>query len=208
MASHVSRLDELGWRPFFSAQLSEEEVAQCQPVRVMAVHRGFIAVAGEGLETLMPSQIPGADSEEDRPAAGDWLLLARESLEPVRLLARANLFKRLAAGVRQKLQVIAANVDTLFVVASCNDDFNIARLERYLVLARDVDVTPVVILTKTDLVEAWEPFADAARALQPDLVVRAVNARDPASVAALAKWCGPGQTVRSEERRVGKECRL
>lgn len=195
MTSGASRLDELGWRSFFSAQLSEEEVAQCLPVRVMAVHRGYISVAGDGVETLMPSQIPGADGEEDRPAAGDWLLLARDSMEPVRLLARANLFKRLAAGVRQRLQVIAANVDTLFVVASCNDDFNIARLERYLVLARDVDVTPVVVLTKTDLVDAWEPFAEAARALQPDLIVQAVNARDPESAAALAKWCGPGQTV-------------
>ena len=52
--------------------------------------------------------------------------------------------------------MIAANVDTLFIVASCNQDFSVARLERYLVLARDVNVDPVVVLTKTDLTDTPE----------------------------------------------------
>jgi len=195
MTSHDSRLAELGWKPFFSTQISSEEDARCRPVRVMAVHRGKIAVAGAGTEYLIAPRIPGADAEEHRPAVGDWLLLDRESLLPMRILRRASLFKRLAAGGRQKLQVIAANVDTLFIVASCNQDFNVARLERYLVLAREVEVNPVVVLTKMDIADRPEFFAEAARAIQPDLVVETVNARDAASVARLAEWCGPGQTV-------------
>jgi ribosome biogenesis GTPase len=195
MASHDPRLAELGWKPFFSTQISSEEDARCRPVRVMAVHRGKIAVAGAGTEDLISPRIPGADAEEDRPAVGDWLLLDRESLQPMRVLHRASLFKRLAAGDRQKLQVIAANVDTVFIVASCNQDFNIARLERYLVLAREVQVHPVVVLTKMDLADQPERFAEAARGLQPDLAVETINARDADSVARLAAWCGPGQTV-------------
>lgn len=195
MAPHDSQLTELGWKPFFSAQISDEETARYRPVRVMAVHRGKIAVAGAGMENLISPRIPGADAEERRPAVGDWLLLDRESLEPVRLLRRASLFKRLAAGGRQKLQVIAANVDTLFIVASCNQDFNIARLERYLVLAREAEVNPVVVLTKIDLADRPEVFAEEAKAVQRDLVVETVNARDADSVARLAAWCGPGQTV-------------
>lgn len=195
MAVNDPRLADLGWKPFFSTQMTSDEQVQCLPVRVMAVHRGKIAIAGAGTEDFILPHIPGADAEEHRPAVGDWLLIDRESLLPTRLLNRASLFKRLAAGGRQKLQVIAANVDTVFLVASCNQDFNIARLERYLVLAREVNVTPVVVLTKMDLTKEPERFAEEARRLQPDLAVETVNARDPASVARLAAWCGPGQTV-------------
>ncbi|RZK03630.1 MAG: ribosome small subunit-dependent GTPase A [Novosphingobium sp.] len=195
MALFDPRLAELGWKPFFSAQISSEEETDCLPVRVMAVHRGKIAVAGAGMEALIEPRIPGADAEEHRPATGDWLLLHRENLQPVRLLRRASLFKRIAAGGRQKLQVIAANVDTVFIVASCNQDFNIARIERYLVLAQEVQVPAVVVLTKMDLADEPERFAEEVRRFRPDLAVETVNARDAASVARLADWCGEGQTV-------------
>lgn len=195
MATYDSGLTDLGWKPFFSAQISVEEEARCQAVRVMAVHRGKIAIAGAGTEKFIAPRVPGADAEEDRPAVGDWMLIDRESHQPTRILRRANLFKRLAAGGRRRLQVIAANVDTLFIVTSCNQDFNVARLERYLVLAREVAVNPVVVLTKMDLADRPERLAEAARALQPGLVVETVNARDAGSVARLAAWCGAGETV-------------
>jgi ribosome biogenesis GTPase len=91
--------------------------------------------------------------------------------------------------------MIAANVDTLFIVASCNQDFSVSRLERYLVLAREVGVNPVVVLTKTDLTDTPEAFAAAARAIEPGLRVETVNGRDPEGVACLALWCGKGETV-------------
>lgn len=91
--------------------------------------------------------------------------------------------------------MIAANVDTLFIVASCNQDFRVARLERYLVLAREVGVNPVVVLTMTDLTDTPDAFAAAARAIEPGLRVETVNGRDPASVSCLATWCGKGETV-------------
>ena len=161
----------------------------------MAVHRGKIAIAGAGTEELISPRIPGVHAEECRAAVGDWLLIDRDSHQATRILRRASLFKRLAAGDRQKVQVIAANVDTLFIVTSCNQDFNIARLERYLVLAREVAVNPVVVLTKMDLTDRSELLAEAARSLQPGVVVETVNARDAGSSARLAVWCGPGETV-------------
>jgi ribosome biogenesis GTPase len=188
-------LIELGWRPFFGAQLSEDETLRHHPVRVMAVHRGKIAVAGAGPEKLISPHFADIHSEEDHPAVGDWLLVDRETFEPVRILGRASLFKRRAPGKGRRLQLIAANVDTLFIVASCNQDFSVARLERYLVLAREVGVNPIVVLTKIDLADRPEDFAEAARSLQPGLLVETVNARDPASVASLATWCGVGKTV-------------
>ncbi|WP_445326812.1 ribosome small subunit-dependent GTPase A [Sphingobium sp. AN558] len=132
---------------------------------------------------------------EDRPTVGDWLMIDGQTLEVRRLLERQNLFKRRAPGPDQKTQLIAANVDTLFIVASCNQDFSEARLERYLILAREVGVRPVVVLTKTDLTDRLETFVAAARDLEQGLLVEAVDGRDPASVAGLAIWCGRGQTV-------------
>lgn len=188
-------LADLGWKPFFSTQVSAEEERQLLPVRVMAVYRGMVAIAGDGLERLVSSRISDPRSEEDRPTVGDWLLVERERCDPVRILDRASLFKRPAPGDDRRLQLIAANVDTLFIVTSCNQDFNVPRLERYLVLAREVDVTPVIVLTKIDLTDTLDTFLEIARALQPGLQVEAVNARDPESVAKLAARCGPGETV-------------
>lgn len=189
-------LEDLGWNAFFADQLSaEEKGGDVCPVRVMAVHRGMVDIAGSGLGGMISSTLPLSEGPEDRPAVGDWLIINRERLEPLRILERINLFKRKAPADQRRLQLIAANVDTLFIVTSCNQDFNVARLERYLVMAGEVGVKPVIVLTKVDLAEAPERFLDAARALQPDLAVEMVNGRDPASVGRLARYCGKGRTV-------------
>ncbi len=188
-------LEDLGWNAFFSEQVSVEEALQCHPVRVMAVHRGKIAVTGARSQHSIAPYIPDAQPSDDHPTVGDWLLIDEVTLQPTRVLRRLNLFKRRASANPRKEQMIAANVDTLFIVASCNQDFSVARLERYLVLAREVGVNPVVVLTKTDLTDTPEAFATAARAIEPGLRVETVDGRDPASVACLARWCGKGETV-------------
>jgi ribosome biogenesis GTPase len=195
MTSTDESLEELGWNDFFSEQVSVEEAQLCHPVRVMAVHRGKIAVTGAGFQHSVTPYIPGASPSDNHPTVGDWLLIDDATMQPTRVLRRLNLFKRRAPGDPRKEQMIAANVDTLFIVASCNQDFSVARLERYLVLARDVGVNPVVVLTKTDLTENPDTFAAAARAIEPGLQVETVNGRDPASAARLASWCGKGKTV-------------
>ncbi len=188
-------LAALGWRPFFMAQLAGVDSARFQPVRVMAVHRGMIAVAGVGIDAMIASHRADSAGEEDRATVGDWLVIDRADPGSWRILDRASLFKRRAPGGDNRLQLVAANVDTLLIVASCNQDFNLARIERYLVLAREAGVRPVVVLTKIDLADQPEQFATAARALQPGLRVELVNARDARDGARLAALCGPGETV-------------
>ena len=126
---------------------------------------------------------------------GDWLLIDRESGAPERVLRRKSLFKRKAAGTGRRVQLIAANVDTLFIVTSCNQDFNIARLERYLALAREADVTPVIVLTKADLAEDAQSYVTRAAKLMPGLLVECLDARVAGEAANLRPWCGTGQTV-------------
>lgn len=186
-------LPELGWRNAFMQQLSVEELDESLPVRVLAVHRASLAVVGEGFEASIPPFF--GEDEEERATVGDWMLIDRETHTPIRILDRNSLFKRRAAGEGRRVQLIAANVDTLFVVSSCNQDFNVARLERYLALAREADITPVVVLTKTDLAEDPTPYRAAAEGLMPGLFVELVNAKNPDDVARLMAWCQTGQTV-------------
>jgi ribosome biogenesis GTPase len=188
-------LPQLGWKPFFSEQLSAAEDCRYQPVRVMSVHRGMVTVLGEGIDDSISSSLAMPKGPEDRPTVGDWLLIDRDSRRLVRILDRTSLFKRPAPGDDRRLQLIAANVDTLFIVTSCDQDFNVARIERYLVLAREVSVCPVVVLTKADLSPTPGRFVKAARALQPKLQVELINGRDPTSVVPLAAHCGLGETV-------------
>ncbi len=92
-------------------------------------------------------------------------------------------------------QLAGANIDTLFIVTSCNADFNVARLERYLALANESGAEPVIILTKADLTDAAETYRAQAAALQRELAVVVVNPKEAGATAMLAPWCGEGRTV-------------
>ena len=89
----------------------------------------FGELQGERINQLVPISPSMSAEDEERATIGDWLLLDRESLRIQRLVKRLSLFKRRAPGTGRQVQLIAANVDTVFIVSSCNQDFNIARLE-------------------------------------------------------------------------------
>jgi ribosome biogenesis GTPase len=195
MEAQNSTLLQLGWKPFFGEQVSADEDRLCQPVRVMSVHRGMVTVAGDGIEDSISSSLPTPKGPEDRPTVGDWLLIEPDSGNVVRILNRKSLFKRPAPRDDGRLQLIAANVDTLFIVASCDQDFKVARIERYLVLSREVGVRPIVVLTKADISPSPRWFLQKASALEVGLQIELVNGRDPESVARLTAYCGIGETV-------------
>jgi len=182
-----SQLEILGWKPFFSQQLSLDDLAAASPVRVTEVHRTGLHVLGEGIDAIVP---PGLDA-----TVGDWLLYDANQPTHSRLLERTSLFERRAAGTGRKRQLIAANVDTVFIVSSCNRDFNVARLERYVAMAFEAEVTPVILLTKADLCDDPAPYVEAARAISDRVTVEALNALSDEPNDRLAPWCKPGQTV-------------
>ncbi len=196
MSERAFSLPMLGWSHFFQQRLSLEEWESTRPARVFAVHRHALEVAGaQGRQAIA---LPGhwhLRDPEDLPTVGDWLLLDAATGQPQRLLERKSLFRRKAAGIEAKVQLLAANVDTLFVVTSCNQDFNLSRLERYLALALEAKVGPVLVLTKADLADDVSAYRRQATGLNPDMAVETVNALDAASVAALLPWCAGGQTV-------------
>jgi ribosome biogenesis GTPase len=134
--------------------------------------------------------------DDDRAVAvGDWLLLDTATDRAVHRFESKSLFKRRAPGTDRREQLIAANIDTLFVVSSCNQDFNEARIERYLAIAHEAEVMAVLILTKSDLVDNAGELVARARRLSPGLLVEAVNAHDRQSLRCLDPWIAPGQTI-------------
>jgi ribosome biogenesis GTPase len=162
---------------------ASEAVQRCGPdssiARVTAVDRGRYLIRGEANEA--PAVLTGkflhlAESAVELPCVGDWVCVqyrdggSQASIHDV--LPRRSFLRRRAAGRDVEFQMIAANIDVAFIVQSCHFDFNVQRLERYLVMARDGHVEPVVLLTKTDLVAP-----DVLEQLVGRIRARVVNAR-------------------------------
>ena len=189
MTSPAAALEALGWSAFFADQLAPDE-AELAPVRVAAVHRARLTAIGpDGAVALtLPPH-----SRTSEFAVGDWVLADPLTHLLQRRLERKTLLERRAGAAVP--QLAAANVDTLFIVTSCNADFNVARLERYLALANQAGTDPVVLLTKADTIPDASVFVEQASALQRGLTVVTLNPKTPEAVAALAPWCGAGQTV-------------
>ncbi len=187
-------LTDLGWSPFFQSQLSIEDLENLIAARVIAAHRGAVDVLTTTSELRL--SLPNTDmTDDDVPTVGDWVLVNPDTGTLERLLSRTSIFKRKAPGHDRRTQLIAANVDTLFIVSSCNQDFNTARLERYLVLAGEAGVTPVIVLTKADLCEDVSPYTEEASRLGSVSFVEVINATSQDSVEKLIPWCVTGQTV-------------
>jgi ribosome biogenesis GTPase / thiamine phosphate phosphatase len=188
-------LDRLGWSAFYSQQLTLEDLSAGFPARVCNVQRSRLTVLCErgSLDIVVPPRL--VMSAEAAIAIGDWLLVEHEAPRVLRVLERRSLISRIAAGLEPRTQAIAANLDTLFVVTSCNEDFNLSRLERYFTVARHARVEPVIVLTKADLCADAESFASQARSIAGAIEVLTLNATEHAAAAALAPWLARGQTV-------------
>ncbi len=187
--TNIYTLPQLGWQPFFQQQLTLDEWELFTIARIVALERSEIHVLTiNGKKSLLITP------EMPATTVGDWILLDSNG-KYHRTLERLSLFSRKAAGTKVKTQLIAANIDTVFVVCSLNQDFNLNRIERYLVLANEAGVEPVVVLTKADCCDTPQDYVKQAQDANPLLEVITVNSLDPDSVIKLESWCDVGRTV-------------
>jgi ribosome biogenesis GTPase / thiamine phosphate phosphatase len=189
-------LGQLGWRPTYSQQLTLEDLAKGYPARVSAVHRSGIDVLSERGPRRV--SVPGSLASDDgrhRITVGDWVLIDSDADRVARRLDRWSLIARLTAGSKQQEQAIVANLDTLFVVTSCNQDCNPSRLERYLALTFEARVEAIILLTKLDLCPDPASYVDRVRGVSSRVAVITLDATSSACDRTLAPWLRPGQTV-------------
>ena len=131
-----------------------------------------------------------------RPAVGDFVLYAPGKPLIEQVLPRRSLLLRGAAGENHQRQVIATNIDSVFVLSGLDGDFNPARIERYLLLIEGSTATPVVVLTKADVADDVEAtLAQLRRRLPEPVAIFAINAKSADSVAPLLAYLGPGDTA-------------
>ncbi|MGN6378623.1 MAG: ribosome small subunit-dependent GTPase A [Gaiellales bacterium] len=155
-------IEQLGWAPDHAEAFEEYAAAGLHAGRVAIEHRGAYILRGdrEVWAELSGRLRRAAVTPTDRPAVGDWVAYQRgegESRSRIQaVLPRRSAFVRRAAGEQDVEQVVAANVDVLFIVSSLDRDLNPARLERYLTLAWESGADPAIVLTKADLCESIE----------------------------------------------------
>lgn len=183
---------DLGWSPFFMSQLDIDELETHTPARITEVHRDRVNALSE-IGPLELTLDPGITTAA--VAVGDWVLCLPQQHRLTRVLDRQTELSRGTEYHTGEKQLIAANLDTLFITTSCNNDFNAARLERYLALAHDALITPVILITKADQTDDPESYADRAKALGRNLEVILLNAKEDDVTDVLAPWCGKGQTI-------------
>ena len=183
-------LASLGWSDFFEDQREPHE-ADFAPMRIAALHRSRLTALSEAGSVELTLTVRANTGDF---TVGDWILVDPQTQTLHRRLSRRTVMERRTEGSRI-LQAAAANVDTLFIVTSCNADFNPARLERYLALANQGGTTPVLLLTKADTTADLETYQRQASQLQRGLDVVTVNPRLSAAADMLAPWCGMGRTV-------------
>lgn len=194
-------LPELGWSDFFIQSAKAFPDHSLRPARVNAVDRGVSFVWDADGE--WPATVPGrfrhlAQSAADYPVTGDWVLVRQQQHEQKvvieHLLPRRTEISRTVAGGTTERQVLAANVDTVFVVASLGDDLNPRRIERYLTTVWEGGAQPVLLLTKTDLCEDLDAQIAQLPALRSDAPVVALSSVTRKGLKQINQWVKPGST--------------
>ncbi|MBE2216230.1 MAG: ribosome small subunit-dependent GTPase A, partial [Opitutaceae bacterium] len=195
-------LTALGWNEHFAQAAARHVADGLEPARVVSEHKHayeLVSAGGELTGELLGRLLKGG-ARSALPAVGDWVMVERipganDRAKIHAVLPRRTCFSRRAAGEKIEEQVIAANLDTVFLVNGLDADFNPRRIERYLALARGSGAEPVILLNKADLcAEAAERVAEI-RALAGGATVLALSAVRGDGVEALRPWLGRGRTV-------------
>jgi len=151
-------LEKIGFDKRLLEIIDLESLEQFELARVLAVHKDSFTISNgvvDVLAELVGKIIFTASSPIDYPAVGDWVFATfydEDSFGIIhQVLSRKSLLKRKTPGKKVDFQLIAANIDVAFIVQSLNDNFNLRRLERYLVMVNESDIKPIVLLSKSDL---------------------------------------------------------
>ena len=198
----TAQLRGLGWNSFFESQFEEINHAGLMPARVVEEFKGFYRVKSERAEYL--AETAGklqyqAVGREDLPAVGDWVAIiprpeeGRARIEHV--LPRRTKLVRKVVGREMSEQIVATNLDTVFVVSALNREFNLRRIERYLTIVWDSGARPVVLLNKADLCPDAATRASDVEGIALGTPVHLLSALERAGLEAVRSYLARGTTA-------------
>jgi len=191
-------LESLGWNTSFADAFRPFEQDGLAPARVAVQHRGEYVVYTQNGE--LRAEVTGRlRNEEEQPAVGDWVAVAlredegRATIHSI--LPRRSAFTRKVAWAETKPQVVAANVDIVFVVCGLDANYNVRRIERYLTLAWESGAQPVVLLTKADLCDDVEARVYEVESVAFGVPVHSVSAPRGDGVESVRAYVTHGKTA-------------
>jgi ribosome biogenesis GTPase len=195
-------LIKLGWNKKTEAAFKEAQKLGYKAGRVFAEYKNFYKVQyeeGEVLAELSGKLLHEALQQEDLPAVGDWVAISPRHSEGRgtihQVLPRSSKFSRKVAGIHTREQIVAANMDRVFIVNSVNNDFNLRRMERYLLLTWESGANPVILLSKADLCENVEEMIEEAQTVAIGVPIHAVSTHSGLGMESLKQYFSEGQTV-------------
>jgi ribosome biogenesis GTPase len=194
----MSELVNYGWTDYFARHFVE--TSDYEPARVIAEHRTGYQVQTERAECF--ARIAGklrheAACPSDLPAVGDWVVAQSVGDEAIlhRVLPRKSKFSRKVAGERTSEQVVAANVDIVWIVSSLDLDFSLRRIERYLTLAWESGASPVIVLTKSDLCDDVDRYVSQVEAISVAMPVHSTSSMTREGLNELSPYFNDHATV-------------
>jgi len=195
------RLLKMGWDSHFQIHLDNICSDKGFPARIVGVRKNSFLISQGNTESLVT--VAGKLNYQKEglfPVTGDWVLVSDKVISAV--LPRKNSLSRGASGTQKKKcslsrkeQIIAANLDTVFIVCGLDRDFNIRRLERYLTLVHNCGLAPSIILTKADLHKDLEHYASEVKTVAVDVPIHFVSAADSIGMTSLEPYLSTGQTI-------------
>lgn len=197
---NIDNLTSFGWDEFFADHFQPYAADGYTSGRIAVEHKHSYRLYSEWGEVY--GEISGKLRHEaldrgDLPVVGDWVVInpSPERVIIHAVLPRKSMFTRKVAGLRTEKQIVASNIDTVFLVTSLNQDFNPRRVERFLIVAWESGARPIVILSKSDLCDDVEERIDEIKAVAGDVPIHAVSAVRRAGLDQLAQYLKHGQTA-------------
>ncbi|WNS73899.1 ribosome small subunit-dependent GTPase A [Bacillus sp. DTU_2020_1000418_1_SI_GHA_SEK_038] len=195
-------LNMIGYNEFFEKEFEAYEADGFTVGRVSLEHKRMYRVWTEEGEILC--EVSGkfsyvATAREDYPAVGDWVVIKARQAEGRgtihKVLPRKSKFSRKAAGENTEEQIVATNVDTIFLVNSLNDDLNLRRIERYLLLSWESGANPVIVLTKADLCDDVEGKLSEVEGIAMGVPIVSVSVLEEKGLEGLKPYLHPGKSI-------------
>ncbi|UCF49289.1 MAG: ribosome small subunit-dependent GTPase A [Thermoplasmatales archaeon] len=195
-------LKKLGWNNNLEENIKKSHICRDNVGRVI-FHSGkqykLISKDGELIAHLSNSYLNSIESKSELPSVGDWVYFKQiDKFRPpqiLKLIPRKNKLSRKVSGEKTEEQIIASNIDIVFIITSANQDFNIRRLERYLTIINEINAHPIIILNKIDVCKNYKKYINEIDKNLPNVTKLPISAKTSENIEEILQIIKPGNTI-------------